>query len=58
MTETFLSLQEVAEKFNLKKTTVWTWVQQKRIKASKVGKSWRVKESDLIDFINAGSNDR
>lgn len=58
MTETFLSLQEVAEKFNLKKTTVWTWVQQKRIKASKVGKCWRVKESDLIDFINAGSNDR
>jgi len=57
MTETFLSLQEVAEKFNLKKTTVWTWVQQKRIKASKIGKSWRVKESDLIDFIKAGAND-
>lgn len=57
MTETYLSLQEVAEKLQLKKNTVWAWVTNKTLRASKVGKSWRVKESDLIEFIQKGSND-
>ena len=57
MTETYLSLQEVAEKLQLKKNTVWAWVTNKTLRAAKVGKSWRVKESDLLDFIKKGTND-
>lgn len=57
MTETYLSLQEVAEKLQLKKNTVWSWVTNKTLRASKVGKSWRVKQSDLLEFIEKGSND-
>ena len=57
MTETYLSLQEVAEKLQLKKNTVWSWVTNKTLRAAKVGKSWRVKESDLVEFIKKGTND-
>lgn len=43
-----LTLEEVAEYLRLKPQTIYTWAQEKKIPAAKLGKEWRFKKS-LID---------
>ncbi|MFC1564210.1 helix-turn-helix domain-containing protein [candidate division KSB1 bacterium] len=48
-----MTLEEVAAYLKLKPQTIYTWAQEKRIPAAKLGKEWRFKRS-IIDewFIN------
>ena len=43
-----MTLEEVAKYLRLKPQTIYTWAQDKKIPAAKLGKEWRFKKS-LID---------
>ncbi len=43
-----MTLEEVASYLRLKPQTIYTWAQEKRIPAAKLGKEWRFKKS-IID---------
>lgn len=41
---------EVAERYSVKKLTVWEWIRNKKMAAVKIGKEYRVSESDIRAF--------
>jgi len=43
-----MTIEEVAAYLRLKPQTIYTWAQEKKIPAAKLGKEWRFKKS-LID---------
>ena len=50
--EKLLTTQEVADHLGLTRRTIYTYIQKKTLPAVKIGKEWRVKESDLQAFVN------
>ncbi len=48
MKSEILTLEEVADYLRSKPQTIYTWAQEKRIPAAKLGKEWRFKKS-IID---------
>jgi len=42
-----LTVREVAEYLKLSRTTVWRWVKEGKLQAFKLGRSWRVRRSEL-----------
>lgn len=49
--EQLLSPEEVAERLAISPKTVRDYLREGRIKAMKVGKLWRVRESDLQQYL-------
>ncbi len=49
--EALLSAEEVALYFGVKTTTVYRWCREGRIPCLKIGKHWRVRREDLVDFL-------
>jgi excisionase family DNA binding protein len=43
-----MTLEEVAEYLRVKTQTIYTWAQEKKIPAARLGKEWRFKKS-MID---------
>ena len=50
------TLQEVADILRVSRQTIYNYVTAKRLKASKIGKEYRVTEEDLQDFLKNGRN--
>lgn len=50
------TLQEVADYLKVSRQTIYNYVTAKRLKASKIGKEYRVTEKDLQDFLKTGRN--
>lgn len=48
-----LTVEEVAKRLGLKKSTIYKYTSSKRIPFIKLAASVRVKESDLEDWVNA-----
>ena len=48
--------QQVAEILHLQVTTIRDYIKLGKIKAYKVGKSWRITEEDLKEFLTKESN--
>ena len=48
MASDIMTLEEVADYLRLKPQTIYTWAQEKKIPAAKLGKEWRFKKS-IID---------
>jgi len=46
-----MTLEEVAAYLKLKPQTIYTWAQQKKIPAAKIGKEWRFKKSILDQWF-------
>ena len=46
-----MTLEEVAAYLRLKPQTIYTWAQEKRIPAAKLGKEWRFKKSLIDEWI-------
>ena len=42
-----LTVREVAEYLKLSRTTIWRWVKEGKLQAFKLGRSWRVRRSEL-----------
>lgn len=49
--ENYLTPEDIVESLKVKKTTVWTWLRTGKLKGTKTGKIWRIKESDMNDFL-------
>lgn len=47
-----MTLEEVAEYLKLTPQTIYTWAQEKRIPAAKLGKEWRFKRSIVDAWFN------
>lgn len=53
MSEKLLSPEQAAEQLGVTPNTVRTWLRDGSLKGIKLGKKiWRIKESELLDFIN------
>lgn len=48
--EKLYSVQELCQRYGVKDFTVWDWIRKGKLKAFKVGKSFKVSESDLKAF--------
>lgn len=48
------TVEEVADILKVTKRSVYTYIKDKKIKATKIAKSWRVAHKDLEDFIAKG----
>ncbi len=51
ITEQWLTIKDITERLQLHPNTVARYVQEGKLKGVKVGKGYRVRESDLIAFI-------
>jgi len=47
-----LTLEEVAEKLKISEQTVRRYLRENKITGFKLGNNWRVKEEELIKFID------
>jgi excisionase family DNA binding protein len=50
--ERLFSAEEVAERLGMSKYTITEWLKAGRLRGIKIGKYWRVKESDLQAFLD------
>ena len=55
MEEKFLSPQEVADMLQLKKTTVYEMIKRGELRATKMGKQFRIAHRDLMDYMGVPS---
>jgi len=55
--EKLLTTQEVADYLGLTRRTIYTFIQEGTLRAVKVGREWRIKESELEAFISRGSGE-
>ena len=53
-----MTLEEVAEYLRVKPQTIYTWAQEKKIPAAKLGKEWRFKKSMIDQWSNESMDDR
>lgn len=44
---------EIASRYGVSIFTVWDWIKKKNLPAFKIGREYRVKQSDLIAFEDA-----
>ena len=49
--ERLFSVAEVAERLGMSKYTISDWIKAGRLKATRIGRFWRIRESDLEAFI-------
>lgn len=47
-----MTLEEVAEYLRVKPQTIYTWAQEKKIPAAKLGKEWRFRKSMIDRWFN------
>lgn len=51
-----LTVHETAEQLKVKESTVRAWIREKKLRALKFGREWRVAVVDLEKFLNAHAN--
>lgn len=54
--DTYLTTSEVAKELRVSMVTVQKLLATNEMKGTRVGKVWRVRKSDLIDFMNRNTN--
>ena len=53
-----MTLEEVAEYLRMKPQTIYTWAQEKKIPAAKLGKEWRFKKSVIDKWFDKHFDDK
>lgn len=48
--EKLITPTEIAERYGVALSTVWRWLREKKLPAIRVGKHYRITESDLATF--------
>ncbi len=56
--ESLLSAEEVALYFGVETTTVYRWCKEGRIPCLKIGKHWRVRREEIVDFLKEAEESR
>ncbi len=49
--ETYYTPQEIAKQLKVNKLTVYRWIKEGRLKAVKIGRFWRVSETELKKLL-------
>jgi len=52
-----LTPEEAAARLKISRLTIGDWLRSGKLKGLKVGRLWRVRESDLEAFLNQGRED-
>lgn len=45
--------EEVAQMYDVKLSTVWSWVRTNKLRAVRAGKFYRIRQTDLDEFENS-----
>jgi len=53
-----MTLEEVSTYLKVKPQTIYTWAQEKKIPAAKLGKEWRFKRSIIDEWFNQHFDDK
>jgi excisionase family DNA binding protein len=53
----YLTPEQIADRLTVKKNTVYSWLRLKKLNGVKLGKIWRVSETDLKSFLSTDKND-
>ncbi|MDF2872431.1 MAG: binding domain protein excisionase family [Anaerocolumna sp.] len=56
MKDKFYTIYQVADQLEMSHKTIRNFISDGRLKASKVGKQWRIAEADLETFMNQGES--
>jgi excisionase family DNA binding protein len=51
--EKYFTCDEIAEKFGVKKLTVWSWIREKKLNAIRTGRIYSIRPQDVAEFENA-----
>ncbi|MDF1794251.1 MAG: helix-turn-helix domain-containing protein [Thalassobaculaceae bacterium] len=51
-----LTVHDAATMLQVQEATVRSWIRDKRIRAIKLGKEWRIAPQDLEAFLNENTN--
>lgn len=54
MQDRWISLQEACDYLGVKRHTILRWTRQRNMPASKVGKLWRFKTSEIDEWVKSG----
>lgn len=54
MTEPWVSVEEVAKHLGVVNETVYRWIETKGLPAQKIGKLWKLKLSEVDEWVRAG----
>lgn len=46
---------DISERYGVSIFTVWDWIKKKKLPAMKIGREYRVKQADLIEFEKTSS---
>lgn len=49
--DTLLNVKQVAEYLQLKESTIYSWAQDGKIPAIKIGRTWRFRRTDLDSWL-------
>ena len=58
MENIYMTIKELAKYLRVKQTTVYNWVSNDRVPASKVVGQWRFKRSEIEQWIEKGNNNK
>jgi excisionase family DNA binding protein len=53
---TLYTIEQISDILKVTQRTIYNYIKNKDLKAVKIGKYWRVKHSDLEEFIDTGTN--
>ncbi len=56
--EKIYSCEDVAKRYDVKKSTVWSWIREQKLLAVRIGKGYRIKEADLDSFEQQNRTDK
>ncbi len=48
--DNLFSCKEVAERYNVSVFTVWDWVKKKKMRAIKIGRTYKIRQEDIQQF--------
>ena len=46
----YFTCEEIAEKYGVKKITVWSWIRGKKLNAIRTGRDYRIRPEDIQEF--------
>ncbi|MCZ4806715.1 helix-turn-helix domain-containing protein [Legionella pneumophila] len=55
MNDRWLSVDEIGEYLGVKRDTVYKWINERGMPASKIGRLWKFKISEVDSWIKQGS---
>lgn len=55
MTDRIYTLDEIAEMLHIMRRTLYTYIKEGKLQAVKIGKYWRVSETNLQAFLEKGT---